>query len=152
MRIGDYLKEDRVLLELKAKNKEEAIKEIASSLQGAREITSLDAFIKAVFEREAMATTGIGHDIAIPHARTDAVNDFIIALGRSTAGVEFGALDGRPVKLVFLMGTPRKKGLNAYLKILAHLSRLLEKESFRNSLYKASSPQEIIDEFKKVEK
>jgi fructose-specific phosphotransferase system IIA component len=151
MKIGYYLKENRILLDLKAHNKEEAIKEIALVLKGAEEIDDFDIFLNNVFEREKLATTGIGHEIAIPHARTDTVRDFVVAFGRSVEGVDFQSLDGRPAKLIFLMGTPEKKRLSAYLKILAHLSRLLEKETFRNSLLKANNPREIIDIFQKIE-
>ncbi len=149
--IADFLKEERILLNLEVSGKEEAIREIANLLVNAKEVSDFDPFLKDVFGREKMATTGIGHEVAIPHARTRAVKDFVIAFGRSRQGVEFNSLDNRPAKLIFLMGTPREKGLNVYLKILAHLNRLLEKESFRNLLLKAASPKEIIDLFREVE-
>ena len=151
MKIGDYLKEEQILLDLKVGKKEEAIKEIATLLKGAKEITDFETFLKNVFEREKLATTGIGHEVAIPHARTNAVKDFVIAFGRSKEGVEFNSLDSKTAKIIFLMATPKEKGLSTYLKTLAYLSRLLQKESFRNSLLQASSPKEIIDQFKKAE-
>jgi len=152
MRIADFLKEDRVLLKLEACNKEEAIKEVAGLLRSSKEVTDFDLFLKDVFSRESLNTTGIGEYIAIPHARTDAVKDFVIAFGRSLEGIEFDSLDKKPAKFIFLMGTPQEKGLNSYLKILAHLTRLLKRESFREALLKASSPKEVIEEFRKVEK
>lgn len=151
MRIADFLKEDRVLLKLEAGSKEEAIKEIARLLGNSKEITDFDLFLRDIFEREALNTTGIGEHIAIPHARTDAVKDFVIAFGRSSEGIEFNSLDKKPAKFIFLMGTPQENGLNSYLKILAHLTRLLKHESFREALLKASSPKEVIEEFRKVE-
>jgi fructose-specific phosphotransferase system IIA component len=151
MKIGDYLKEDRILLNLSTRKKEESIREISTLLKDAKEILDFETFLRDVFEREKLATTGIGHEVAMPHARTNAVKDFVIAFGRSCEGVEFNSLDGRPAKLIFLMATPKEKGLSAYLKTLAHLSRLLQKESFRNLLLQASSSREIIDEFKKAE-
>jgi fructose-specific phosphotransferase system IIA component len=151
MKMGDYLKEDKILLSLKARKKEEAIKEIATLLKGAKEITDFETFLKDVFEREDLSTTGIGHEVAIPHARTNAAKDFVIAFGRSGEGVEFNSLDGQPAKLIFLMATPKEKGLSTYLKTLAHLSRLLQKESFRNSLLRATNPIEIIEQFKRAE-
>lgn len=151
MKIRDYLREDRILLDLKTHSKEEAIKEISTLLKDAKELVDFDTFVKDVFERENLGTTGIGNEIAIPHARTDAVKDFVIAFGRSSEGVEFNSLDGKPAKLIFLMGTQKEKNLNNYLKTLAHLTRLLKRETFKSSLLKASSPKEIINEFKKVE-
>jgi fructose-specific phosphotransferase system IIA component len=151
MKIGDYLTEERISLELKTHTKEEAIKEMSTLLKDAKELVDFDTFVKDVFEREKLGTTGIGNEIAIPHARTDAVKDFVIAFGRSSEGVEFNSLDGKPAKLIFLMGTQKEKNLNNYLKTLAHLTRLLKRESFRSLLLKASSPREIIDAFKKAE-
>ena len=149
--IHNLLKEERIILDLQASHKQGAIKEIAALLGNATEISDFDLFLKDVFEREALNTTGIGNGIAIPHTRTQAVKEFVIAVGRSSGGVEFGALDKRPAKLIFLMGTPKDKGVNSYLMILAHLTRLLQKEEFTKGLLGASSPQEIIEQFRKVE-
>ena len=152
MKIGDYLREDRIILDLKAHNKEETIREMSALLKDTEEITDFAVFLQDVFEREKLSSTGIGHEIAIPHARSNAVEDFVIAFGRSPQGIEFESLDGNPAKLIFLMGTPKEKRLDAYLKLLARLSRLLAKESFRNSLLKASTAEEIIELFREVEK
>ncbi|MFH1778139.1 MAG: PTS sugar transporter subunit IIA [Candidatus Omnitrophota bacterium] len=152
MKVTDYLKESQMDLNLPASSKEDAIKKLAALLREAKAVSDYQGFIKDVFEREALNTTGIGHDIAIPHARTDAVKDFVIAFGRVTAGLEFGALDKKPVKLIFLMGTPKEKELHSYLKILSALTRRLDKESFREQLLNASAPKEIIEIFKRVER
>lgn len=149
MKVGDYLREERLLLNLKAQDKEESIREIAALLKDAKEIVDFETFVKDVFEREKLATTGIGHGIAIPHARTNAVKDFVVAFGRSEAGVEFNSVDSKPAKLIFLLGTPKAKGLGDYLKLLARLTKLLKEESFRNLLVQATSPKEIIDKFNK---
>lgn len=151
MRISDYLKEKRILLNLKARYKEESIKEIAALLKDSKDIVNFRTFLSDVFEREKAGTTGIGNGLAIPHARTDAVKDFVIAFGRSQEGVEFKSLDGNLAKLIFLMGTPKEKGLSAYLKLLAQLTKILKNADFRESLLKASSPKEILNEFKKIE-
>jgi len=152
MRISDYLKEEMICLNLKATGKEEAIKELGSLIRKAKEITNYEKFLKDVLEREKLNTTGIGEGVALPHARTDAVTGFVIAFGRSENGIDFEALDGKKAKLLFLMGTPRKAGLDQYLVLLAHLTRLLKRESFRKSLLKAENPAEVIDIFKKFEK
>jgi len=148
MSIGDYLHENKILMDLKSTTKNDAIREIAGLLKGAEEIVDFDAFLNEIFEREKMATTGIGHGIALPHARTDGVKDFVVAIGRSKDGIEFGSIDGKPVKLIVLMGTLKERKLAPYLKILAHLSRLLEKNVIREKLLHASRPQEVIDIFK----
>lgn len=152
MRISDYLKEDMICLELKATGKEEAIRELGSVIRKAKEITNYEMFLKDVLEREKLTTTGIGDDVAIPHARTDAVTGFVIAFGKSEKGVEFDSLDGKRARLLFLMGTPKMAGLDEYLVLLAHLTRLLKQQSFREALLKAQSPAEIIEIFKNFEK
>ena len=152
MKVTDYLKESQMDLNLIAANKEDAIKKLGLLLQKTKAVSDYDGFIKDVFERESLNTTGIGHYVAIPHARTNTVKDFVIAFGKIANGLEFGSLDKKPVKLIFLMGTPKEKGLNDYLKILSSLTRRLDKESFREELLNASTPEEIIEIFKKAER
>lgn len=152
MRISDYLKEDMICLNLKATGKEEAISELGSFIRKAKEITNYEMFLKDVLEREKLTTTGIGDGVAIPHARTDAVTGFVIAFGKSEKGVEFDSLDGKRARLLFLMGTPKTAGLDEYLVLLAHLTRLLKQQSFREALLKAQSPAEITEIFKNFEK
>ena len=152
MRISDYLKEEMVCLNLKATGKEKAIRELGSFIRKAKEISNYEMFLKDVLEREKLTTTGIGDEVAIPHARTDTVTGFVIAFGRSENGVEFDSLDHKKAKLIFLMGTPKTAGLDEYLVLLAHLTRLLKGESFRESLLKAKNPAEIIDIFRNFEK
>lgn len=148
--ISGYLKEERINLNLKAKSKEEAIKNLSEVFKTGVEVTNFDRLLADVFERENLGTTAIGLGLALPHARTQAVNSFVIAIGKVNEGVDFNSLDGEPVKLVFLMGTPKEE-VQGYLKILAHLTRLLKKESFRTSLMEAKSAQEVIEIFKKEE-
>ncbi len=151
MKVTDYLKESQMDLNLIASSKEDAINKLGVLLKNSKTISDYDRFIRNVFERESLNTTGIGHYIAIPHARTNTVKDFVIAFGRVADGLEFDALDKKPVKLIFLMGTPREKGLNSYLKILSFLTRCLDKGSFREQLLNASTPKEIIEIFKSIE-
>jgi PTS system fructose-specific IIC component len=151
MKISDYLKQDEIITKLTASSKDEAIKELARALEHEPKVTDLDLFINDTFEREGFCTTGIGRSVAIPHARTEAVSGIVIALGRSVEGIDFDSLDGKPVHLVFLMGTPKRKNLSNYLSVLARLTRLLEKESFRKMLLEADTKAEIIDAFRKVE-
>ena len=79
------------------------------------------------------------------------MKEFVIAIGRSQKGIDFQAVDNKPVRIIFLMGTPKEKGLDEYLKILAHLTRLVDKDTFRSSLFFAKTAKEIIDIFKSVE-
>lgn len=151
MKIVDLLQNDRILLDLKASAKEEAIEKTAEVLKDSNDMVDFDLFLKEVFEREKLGTTAIGNSIAIPHARTDAVKDFVIAFGRFSEGIEFDSLDGKAVKIVFLIGTPKEKNLNSYLKTLAHLARILKKNHLRQDIFNASSAEEIKEAFRKIE-
>jgi len=151
IKIAAFLREDRIVLNMKSSSKKEAINELAELTKGTEEVLDYDTFLEDVFKREALISTGIGHNIAIPHARTDAVDDFIIVFGRSLHGIEFGSLDKKPAKLITLMGTPKVKGLNTYLRLLAQLTRLLKKNQLQEFLLKAQSPKEVIEKFRQLE-
>ena len=145
--VRDYIQKEFVNLNLISERKEDAIRELAQLVENVQEIADFEHFLEDVFERERLETTGIGDEIAIPHARTDVVSRLIIAVGRSTHGVEFESLDGRKVKLIFLMGTP-KGSVSHYLKILAQLSRLLKREPFREKLLEAQDGEMVVKLFR----
>ena len=151
MVVSDYLKEKFCLVDLQATDKDGSIKEIAEVLVTAGKIIDEKSFIEDVLEREELGSTGIGNNVGIPHARTKAVKGFVIGFGRSKAGIEFKALDGEKVNLVFLMGADPSE-LNLYLRILAELSKLLMNISFREALIAASSAAEVIAAVKKFER
>ena len=151
IKISDYLKEELIKVNLKTTEKYEVIKELARVMQNAQEITNYEKFLNDVFEREKLATTGIGNEIAIPHARTEVVTKFIMAIGISEKGIEFKSPDAKPAKLIFLMGIPKDE-VPQYLKILACLTKLLKKEAFRKELSQAENARQIIETFRKFEK
>jgi len=151
MIVSDYMKDKFCIMDLKAQDKEEAIKEVAQILDGSGGLRDKEKFINDVLEREALGSTGIGNNVAIPHARTDAVKGFIVGFGRSVSGIEFNSLDGAKVNLVFLMGADPSE-LNLYLRILAELSKLLMDKAFREALIAAQSAAEVISIIKKFEK
>lgn len=151
MRVSDYLKEKFCVINLKSQDKENAIREIIQKLAEGNKLINQEKFIRDVLEREELGSTGIGNNVAIPHARTDAVKGFVIGFGRSVSGIEFKALDGEKVNLVFLMGADPSE-LNLYLRILAELSKLLMNSSFRQALTSVTTEAEVISIVKKFEK
>jgi len=151
MKLADYLQQERISLQMKAKSKEEAIKELCELVKGIPEISDVEKFLQDVFEREKVQTTGIGDGVALPHARSDAAKGIFIAFGRSDEGVEFDSMDGKPVHLLFLIGTS-KNSVSVYLKVLARLSRFLREEWFRKKLMSAKDAQEVLEIFREAEK
>lgn len=150
MKISDYLKPEYCIMDLKAKHKDESIRELAQCIQHSGKIIDAEKFVGDILEREQLGSTGIGNNIAIPHSRTDAVNEFVISFGYSKKGIEFKALDGNPVNFIFLMGA-NPNDLNLYLRLLAELSKLLMESSFRNELATAKQAKEVIEIFRKFE-
>ncbi|MCF7873418.1 MAG: PTS sugar transporter subunit IIA [Candidatus Omnitrophica bacterium] len=150
MAVSTILRKDCCLLELKGNNKKDAICEIGEELKKTKKIKNYQQFVKDVLNREKLGSTGIGNKIAIPHARTDSVKDIVIGFGKTKEGIDFNALDGEKVKLIFLMGANPKQ-LNLYLRILAEISKLLMNEGFRQSLLEAKEADKIINTIKHFE-
>jgi PTS system nitrogen regulatory IIA component len=148
--VKGYIREELINLDLLSEQKEDATRELAQLMENAEGMVNFERFLEDVFERERLGTTGIGDGIAIPHARTDAVDKLVIALGRSARGVEFESLDGKKVTLLFLMGTPRGS-VSHYLKMLAQLTRLLKGDTFREKLLEAQDTETVVRLFEEIE-
>jgi len=93
-------------------------------------------------EREKLGSTGIGQGIAVPHTKTEQIDDLVGAVGISDDGVSFDALDGEPVYIIFLILAP-SKSIGLHLKALAKIARLLKDKTFRNALRKSTSASEV---------
>ena len=145
--VTDYMHKDFIALDLQSKKKESAIRELAQLMEGAPAMVDHKRFLEDVFERERLGSTEIGDEIALPHARTDAVNQLIIAIGRSDCGVECESPDGKKVKLFFLMGTPQGS-VSHYLQILAQLTRLLKHSILKEKLLEAQDRESFLTLFK----
>jgi fructose-specific phosphotransferase system IIA component len=150
MKVSKYLKENDCVMDLNADTKEKAIREIAVQLSTVNKGLDSDKFVEDILEREGLGSTGIGHNIAIPHARTDSVSGFVIGFGKSIEGIDFKSIDGKKVHLIFLMGAS-PKDLNFYLRLLAELSKLFMNPSFRRELMLAQTAQEVIAAITKFE-
>ena len=142
MTVQEALTTDSILLALKATDKEAAIREIASVLESSPAVTDFDLLLRDLFRRERNGGTGLEDGIALPHTRTEAVSDVVMAFGRSSEGVEFGSPDGRPAQLIFLLAAPKTDG-QLYLKRLASLSRWLKRATFREALLQAERPEVV---------
>jgi len=143
LELTEFISPQLIKLELSSTKKLDAIKELIGLVDAAGYLTDAEAFLKSVLEREKVGSTGIGKGIAIPHSRTSAVREVVVAVGRSVTGIEFEALDNRPVHLIFLIAAPVESG-GLYLKALARLSRLLRYQEFRNELMEAKTVEDVI--------
>lgn len=143
MKILDFLAPECIVTDLKGVTKKEVIQELTEVLKKGNKLSSVDKIVQALLEREALGSTGIGQGIAIPHGKSDEVKGIVASFGVSKRGVEFEALDGEPVYLVFLLIAPRESA-GDHLKALAKISRLLKDKFFRQALREAKSSAEVL--------
>jgi mannitol/fructose-specific phosphotransferase system IIA component (Ntr-type) len=95
-------------------------------------------------------STGVGHGFAIPHGKTDALGDIIAAFAITSQPIDFQALDGQPVQLIFML-VGKETHVGTHLKLLSRVSRLMNNEEFRQQLLHATSPNEVLDLFNQEE-
>lgn len=150
MKLCHHLSEQAICPQLEATERNKAIAELGELLNGCEAVRDHEEFVGAVFSREMEGTTGIGDGVAIPHARTDSVTEFVAVLGRSSSGVDFQAVDGKPVHLVVLMGVPTKQ-IKAYLKLLAHLSLLVKQKDFTRKMLDAPDAAGMLETLRSFE-
>ncbi|MEV5610945.1 fructose-specific PTS transporter subunit EIIC [Streptomyces sp. NPDC052225] len=138
--LSGYLTEQTVKVRLDAGEKEAAIREMAGLLARTGKVADVEELVRTALRREEQGTTGLGEEIAIPHAKTDAVTAPVVGFARSAEGIEWGALDGTKAKLIFMISVPEAAAGDEHLRILALLSRKLMDTEFRARL--ASAPDE----------
>lgn len=136
------LNEQQIRLDLDARDATEAIRAVAALLHGNPAVIDARQLCEDVIAREQVNTTALSHGFALPHARTKAVSDIVLAVGRSHAGVSFGS-GPAPVRLIFLLGTPPQM-ISQYLGVVGGLARLLKDDAVRQCLLDAESPEEFI--------
>ncbi|WTO80689.1 fructose-specific PTS transporter subunit EIIC [Streptomyces sp. NBC_00210] len=142
--LSGYLTAQTVKVQLAADSKDAAIREMAAMLATTGKVADPDALVAAAFAREDQGTTGLGEEIAIPHAKTDAVTAPIVGFARSAEGVEWGSLDGTKAKLIFMITVPEVAAGDEHLRILALLSRKLMDTGFRERISAAPDEAAIL--------
>jgi PTS system nitrogen regulatory IIA component len=143
--VSNYL-DERLVLFLEATTRDAALEELVDALEQANKLKNGKTFHDAILERERIVSTGIGLQVAIPHAKLQGYEDFFIAIGIAGKGIEWNALDGAPVRLIFMIGGPDNKQTE-YLKILSHLTMAIKNEERRKKLLKTYDAKEVIDLF-----
>jgi nitrogen PTS system EIIA component len=143
MKIMDFLNKKAISVNIKASDKEGAIRELVDLLANATDIKDREGLVRAVLAREALGSTGIGQGVGIPHAKSQVVKELVAAFGLSRGGVNFDSLDGEPVHLFFLLIAPEESA-GPHLKALARISRMLKDKYFRDLLKKAKDESDIL--------
>jgi mannitol/fructose-specific phosphotransferase system IIA component (Ntr-type) len=150
MNLADILSVDTIVPDLPAANRWEAIDQLIQTLVGTNRIQPehRDAIVAVVKKRELSMSTGIGFGIGIPHASTDLIQEVVGALGRSSKGIEFDALDNQPVNLVVLFLVPQGQ-FQKHLHTLANIAKLLHIKEFRSELEQAPDAASMYEIIKK---
>ena len=144
MRLTEILKPQNIKVPVLAKVKTEAIAELISLLADNGEVVDPKKVLDSVLEREATRTTGIGNGLAIPHGKCNGTDHLVMAIGRPQTPIDFQAIDGRPVSLIWLLTSPPDK-TGPHIHALARISRLMTIDRFRQALANAKTSQEIYD-------
>lgn len=142
MLLRDFFSTDTIELELEAETKDEALKELVS-LFGLDE-KSQGILFKMLKRRENLGSTGIGRGIAIPHCRSLVVNRLRVAFGRKASGLDFKAIDGKPVRHIFLIVAPPLEVSNQYLPVLGKIAQFSKEDDIPDLLAGLEEPADFI--------
>ena len=144
MRITDLLSKDGIELNVTAKDKNDIIDKMTKLMLKTGRITDLNAYKELVLKREEEGSTGVGEGIAIPHGKGDCVTEPGLVAMVVPNGVEYDALDGKPVNLLFMIAAPNTSD-NVHLDVLSRLSTMLMDTEFKNKLTSAKSKEEFLN-------
>ena len=143
MKLSKFCSEDLITFDLKSTEKEKVLEELVDLVAESALVKDHAQLIADVKEREELVTTGVGYGVAFPHAKTKATKGIVIAFGRSDAGIDFDAMDHKPVHLFFLIAAP-EDAIGAHLNVMARLSYVMKSEENREKMMKVTSPGELL--------
>src|SRR6267154_2887571 len=141
--LSDLLDERHVALRLRSRKVPNALREIVQLLAQNRKINDAERFFEQVLAREQAHPSAVENGVAFPHARTDLVDEIVIGIGRSRAGIPIGVGQQR-ARLIFVIGVPERL-VNDYLICVGTLSRLVKDDAIRTALLKADTPRQFLD-------
>ena len=142
MRLREFFSEDGINLDLASTTKDEVLKELVGLLK--LDEKSEQTLVKMLKRRETLGSTGIGQNIAIPHCRALAVNRLRVAFGRKLQGIDFNAIDGKPVHYFFLIVAPPLEVSNQYLPVLGKIAQFAKEADVPEKLAKLGSAREFL--------
>lgn len=151
MKIEALLTEKHVNLNLDSGSKDEVIDTLLAMVAGHDKVRDVKQLAEDVRKREREMSTGIGKNIGLPHAKTSAVTEPVLALVTLSNEVDFESIDNQPVKIVFLLATPETM-LAEHLKLLGRITRLAGRDDVRHKLIEATTPGEVLELFRQEEK
>ncbi len=142
MRLREFFSEDAINLHLQSTTKDDVLRELVGLLK--LDEKADQTLVKMLKRRETLGSTGIGQNIAIPHCRALVVNRLRVAFGRKLEGVDFNAIDGKPVNYFFLIVAPPLEVSNQYLPVLGKIAQFAKEPDVPGKLAKLTSPEEFL--------
>ncbi len=144
MKLSKFSEENLIVFDLQAASKKGVIEELVDLINVSNMVSDKDMLLKDIKDREELVTTGIGYGVAFPHAKTKSVKGIVIAFGRSNEGIDFEAIDHKPVNLFFIIAAP-EDAIGAHLNVMSRLSYLMKSEENRQTLMTVTSPGEVLE-------
>ncbi len=151
MKVSEILNKEFIIAELESNDKESAINELIDLFRNDPRVEDIEKVRQSVLDREKIMSTGVGKGFAIPHGKTDSVKETLAAFGRKKEGIDYDALDGNPVNLIFLL-VGKETMISAHIKLLSRISRMMNKDDFRVRLLNAETSEDIMNVFLEEEK
>ncbi len=142
MKISEIIEKENIISDLKSKDKEGVLAELAEAISNHDPSIDKVALVDVLVERERLGTTGIGDGVAIPHGKLSGVKRPIVSFGRSKEGLDFDSMDGQPTHLFFLLVAPENSS-GVHLEVLARTAKILKSSVFRKKLMEARTTKEI---------
>ncbi len=152
MKISDVLAEDTIHLNFKARDKWETIDRLVNGFvtKGKLKMEHKKTVLDALLTRENIASTGMEHGVALPHASVDEIDDALCAFAISPQGVPFQTQDNIPATLIMLLVVPKKK-IQVHIKTLAAIAKLLNSKEMRDTLLKSKTAADVMSTLRKEE-
>lgn len=144
MKISDIIQLADILPDLRGRNKKSVLEEMCQALAANHPEVDSHELLEVLTEREMLGSTGIGEGIALPHGKLPNLDSLLISCGRSKAGVDFDAMDGKPAHIFFMVVAPANS-VGTYLKVLAQISQLLKSQNVRQELMSVKNAQQMLD-------
>jgi PTS system nitrogen regulatory IIA component len=144
MNLKKILTKDSILPELKADTKRGVIEEIVAAMVSAGQFTNRATVVQALLAREEKMSTGMQNGIAIPHGKTDAVEQLVAAVAIHRTGVDFAAMDGKPSHIFIITLSPENRA-GPHIQFLAEISKVLSRPELREKLLNAAATDEILN-------
>ncbi len=146
MALIDLIRKEHIAVPMRASTKAAVLEELVDTLITAGSLSDRDGVLSALRQREALCSTGLENGIAIPHAKTDAVDSLVLALGISPGGIDYEALDGKPSTIFFcILAPPNQAG--AHIEALSEIARATKSAAFLRLLLAAENADEVIELF-----